>query len=353
MTLIGTSPAIDRWPVFAVCGFSGAGKTTLIVALVRRLAARGLATLVIKHDAHGLHVDREGKDTQRFFAAGADVMARSSVESFTRIHQGDAQPLHALIAEHGHAYDVIIVEGHKTTPLANKIWLRRSARDVAPRGCGPLAMDLGRDDDRAAAAWTWIEQGLSSLHASTPTLAGILIGGQSRRMGTPKHLLKHRGRTWLGHVVAAAGQATDGVVLLGAGHVPPAYAGLPRLPDVVDREGPIAGMSAALRWAPRACWVFLACDTPLVTGAALSWLRQQSKPGIWAVQPRLSAKHLPEPMPGWYDFRARAALASAQGPSWIARHPRTATPVLPDGLASAWLNCNTPASLRRLHRPRR
>jgi molybdopterin-guanine dinucleotide biosynthesis protein A len=340
-------------PVFAVCGFSGAGKTTLIVELVRRLVARGLATLVIKHDAHGLQVDRKGKDTQRFFTAGADVMARSPAETFTRLHRDDAQELHAFIAEHSHAYDVVLVEGHKATPLPNKIWLRRHARDQAPAQCGPVAMDLGRDGDRVASAWTWMDDRLTSLHAGAPTLAGILIGGQSRRMGKPKHLLKHGGRTWLGHIVAAAAQACDGVVLLGAGPVPPTYAALPRLPDSVGREGPIAGMSAALRWAPHARWLFLACDTPLVTGTALTWLRQQSKPGIWAVQPRLSARHSPEPMPGWYDFRARAALESAQGPSRLARHPRTATPVLPDGLTSAWLNCNTPASLRRLRPHRR
>jgi molybdopterin-guanine dinucleotide biosynthesis protein A len=111
-------------------------------------------------------------------------------------------------------------------------------------------------------------------------------------------------------------------------------------------------MNAALRWAPQARWLFLACDTPLVTASALKWLTEQSKPGVWAVQPRLSAKHAPEPLPGWYDFRARAALESALGPSWLARHPRTATPVLPNALASAWLNCNTPASLRSLSQRR-
>jgi len=45
---------LAQLPVIGICGFSGAGKTSLVVDLVRLLARRGLRTLVIKHDAHGV-----------------------------------------------------------------------------------------------------------------------------------------------------------------------------------------------------------------------------------------------------------------------------------------------------------
>jgi molybdopterin-guanine dinucleotide biosynthesis protein MobB len=342
--------ALSDVPVFGICGFSGAGKTTLVLELVKRLRAHGLATLVIKHDAHGLQVDRRGKDTQRLFAVGADVLARDPSQSFLRLHRDDAQELTALVRSYTHAYDVVLVEGHKSAPLPHKIWLRRNPRDRPPDACRLVERDLGRDDDRAAVAWRWIEETLARLHLAAPTFAGVLIGGQSRRMGRPKHLLHHRGRTWLNRIVAVAREATDEVILLGSGRVPASCAGLARVADAPGLAGPAAAMAAAMRWNPSARWIFLPCDTPLLTKDALVWLKQQARPGIWLVQPRLSTEGLPEPLPGWYDFRLRGEMEVARGPSQLSRHPRASFPVLPVGLGTGWLNCNTPTSVRRLGR---
>jgi molybdopterin-guanine dinucleotide biosynthesis protein MobB len=339
--------SLTHTPVFGICGYSGAGKTTLIVEMVGRLRSRGLATLVIKHDAHGLSLDRRGKDSQRFFASGADVIARDPEQSFFRRRQGDSDDLAELVARCQRDYDIILVEGHKTTPLPRKLWLRRHGSDRMPPSCGPVALDLGRDQDRVSATLAWIEEELEALHRAAPILVGILIGGGSRRMGQSKHLLTLRGRTWLSHIVTVARQVSDTVVLLGGGRVPRSCASLLRLPDVPGRGGPLAGMCAAFRWCPDARWLFLACDTPLVTREALVWLKEQARPGIWAVQPRLAARQAPEPLPGWYDFRAASTLESARGPSWMARHPRTATPGVPALFQAAWRGCNTPAEASR------
>lgn len=56
------------------CGFfgaSGAGKTTLIEALIRELASRGLRVSYVKHASCGFDIDVPGKDSHRGRAAGA------------------------------------------------------------------------------------------------------------------------------------------------------------------------------------------------------------------------------------------------------------------------------------------
>lgn len=56
------------------CGFfgaSGAGKTTLIEALIRELASRGLRVSYVKHASGGFDIDEPGKDSHRGRAAGA------------------------------------------------------------------------------------------------------------------------------------------------------------------------------------------------------------------------------------------------------------------------------------------
>ena len=44
-------------------GWSGAGKTTLIVRLIPELNRRGLSVSTIKHAHHGFDVDQPGKDS--------------------------------------------------------------------------------------------------------------------------------------------------------------------------------------------------------------------------------------------------------------------------------------------------
>ena len=57
--------------VIGFFGDSGSGKTTLIERLIARFHARGLRVAAVKHAHHGFDVDRPGKDSYRFRAAGA------------------------------------------------------------------------------------------------------------------------------------------------------------------------------------------------------------------------------------------------------------------------------------------
>ncbi len=139
-----------RRPVVGVCGWSGAGKTTLLEALIPRLKARGLAVGVIKHDAHGLTLDHRGKDTERLWRAGADVVCASDArEKFVRQRLREPPSLATLIEEMPKSLDVILVEGHKDSDVS-KIWVgadgdgpptevRSVIAHVAP---GPSGLDV-------------------------------------------------------------------------------------------------------------------------------------------------------------------------------------------------------------------
>jgi len=57
-------------PIIGLCGSSGAGKTTLVEALIPRFTARGIRVAVVKHGAHRVQVDVPGKDSDRLFRPG-------------------------------------------------------------------------------------------------------------------------------------------------------------------------------------------------------------------------------------------------------------------------------------------
>ena len=98
-------------PVLGIAGWSGSGKTTLLEALLPRLRARGLRIAVVKHDAHGLTLDREGKDSRRFSQAGAEVVALSSPGQTAFLIQRELSLDELLNGLPG--VDLILLEGFK------------------------------------------------------------------------------------------------------------------------------------------------------------------------------------------------------------------------------------------------
>ena len=71
--------------VFGICGESNSGKTWLIEKLIPCLRARGLRVGVIKRCGSHLEVEKPGKDTDRIFRAGGDVLAQGPDEWFMPI----------------------------------------------------------------------------------------------------------------------------------------------------------------------------------------------------------------------------------------------------------------------------
>lgn len=184
-----------------------------------------------------------------------------------------------------------------------------------------------------------------------PILGGVLVGGQSRRMGRPKQLLEIGGGTMVEHVVRALSGEVDEIVLLGGGPIPAGLASLSIVADADDCRGPMAGILGALRAIPDACWVVAPCDLPLLRPLAVRWLLQTRRAGAWAVLPRFEG--FVEPLFALYEPEAVTLLegAAADGDHALhrlARSSRVATVEPPSDLRRCWFNANTPQELLSL-----
>jgi molybdopterin-guanine dinucleotide biosynthesis protein MobB len=142
--------------VLGICGHSGSGKTTLIERLLPELKAAGLSVAVVKHDAHGLDVDKPGKDSDRLFRAGADVLVHDALEGLLRFHASNLS-LRLALQRLGGSYDLVLVEGHKGSP-GPKVWLLGEEESSPPADVEDVVRVLRRDTDRVAEVRELIRQ---------------------------------------------------------------------------------------------------------------------------------------------------------------------------------------------------
>ncbi len=335
---------LEQLPVLGICGSSGAGKTTLIEAVVPLLSARGIRVAVVKHDARNVLVDRPGKDSDRFYRAGADVWLFGD-GMFGRRHRNPGFKM--FLAGLCRGYDLVLVEGHAGTPVA-KLWLLGQGHSEPPPG--PILHVLPWRQAETKAVLVWITAWLERQWRAAPVWGCVLIGGLSRRMGRPKHLLRHDGRTWLEGAVAKLQEKVDRVVISGRGEVPASLADLPCLPDAPGLAGPLAGVLSVLRWQPYVSWLVTACDQPCLQPEALDWLLAARRPGVRAILPDLRGDGRPEPLLAYYDFRCRDDLEeiAASGRlrlGSLAGRPAVLSPRPPVHLHQSWRNINLPAEI--------
>ncbi len=346
------STSFDDEPVLAVCGFSGSGKTTLLETVIAELSGRGLSVGAVKHDAHGFHMDRPGKDSDRLFRAGAEICLRGPGEMAWRRREGPGTSLAAVLVELLSRCDLVLVEGHTSTPLP-KVWLPGPDGGDPPPGVDGVLAVLEWDAGRPVQLLELVQRRLEAAWRSRRLLGGLLVGGGSTRMGRPKQLIEYRGLSFAEIANTALAPHVERVVLLGGGELPPALRDLERLPDPPGLAGPMAGLAAALRWAPRAAWVLAPCDLPQLSADAVSWLLRQRAPGRRAVLPTGPSGRI-EPLLAVYEPGVRSAVEEfvARGelaPRHLRDLPGVASPEVPPHLAPAFLNVNHPGDLEALH----
>lgn len=115
-------------------------------------------------------------------------------------------------------------------------------------------------------------------------IAGVLIGGQSRRMGTCKALLPIHETVFVDRIISVARTAADEVVLLGNDELStPGSKGMFRLADEPRSGGPLAGLVPLLEYAGGRWALLIACDMPLIETAVLKRLLDACDESVDAV----------------------------------------------------------------------
>ncbi|MGB7976356.1 MAG: molybdopterin-guanine dinucleotide biosynthesis protein B [Roseiarcus sp.] len=114
-------------------GWSGAGKTTLIVRLIPELNRRGLSVSTIKHAHHNFDLDQPGKDSYEHRAAGAEevLVASANRVALMRELHGAPEPSLAELLRLLKSVDLVLIEGFKRDPLS-KIEVFRAANGKPP-----------------------------------------------------------------------------------------------------------------------------------------------------------------------------------------------------------------------------
>jgi len=338
----------------AISGYSGSGKTTLIEELLPRLAKLSLRVGVLKHDTHQLTLDKEGKDTARFFAAGAAaVCAHDPTQHFVRIREQGPVPLTDMLPGLPLDLDLLLIEGHKDAPLP-KIVLEHPEERPAIDGPEVIAT-LPFGDDRASQAEQQIVAWLAEAWRARPLGVALFFGGAPRsRSSKSEGPQRQTGPDDLAGLLSRLENWADRLILVGDGPPPePLGKAFAVLPDVPGLEGPLAGLLGLLRFDPQRAWLCVAVDQLALSDEHIRWLVEQRRAGVWALLPELHDGLL-EPFGAIYEPMLLPAFerAVARGERAIHRiveRSPLANPHIPEQLAAGWHD----VSARRLRRAKK
>lgn len=332
------------------CGYSGSGKTTLLEKLVPLLCEKSFAVGYFKHDAHKFVMDKKGKDSDRLFNAGVKTLAITSPEqSAARFQSPDLDGLgERLFSE----CDVVLVEGYKNAPW-EKLWVHPydgSAGEMPELGnlVGQVGggSELKHDDIDSIALF--VTNWMKKKTAKKTLYGGLLIGGKSVRMGSPKSLLEIGSETFAEKQYRILKEKCDDVYLLGSGPLPDNLRDAPRVADPPGIEGPIAGLISAGRFAPSADWLVLAVDMPNVNESHIAKLLAGRKAGFRCVMAKNPESGRPDPLCALYSSQLlHIADRRRQGELSITKLLARLGVKAVDGLldASALKNVNRPEEL--------
>jgi molybdopterin-guanine dinucleotide biosynthesis protein B len=119
--------------VIGFAGWSGAGKTTLIVRLIPELKRRGFSVSTIKHAHHNFDLDQPGKDSYEHRAAGAEEVLVASARRIALMRElrGAPEPSLAELLRLLEPVDLVLIEGFKRDPYP-KIEVFRAANNKPP-----------------------------------------------------------------------------------------------------------------------------------------------------------------------------------------------------------------------------
>lgn len=102
--------------VMGIVGWSGSGKTSLLVEVLPLLRKRGLKVSTMKHAHHRFDVDSAGKDSYRHREAGASEVLVVTSSRWVLMHElrEESEPSIEALIERMTPVDLLLIEGFKT-----------------------------------------------------------------------------------------------------------------------------------------------------------------------------------------------------------------------------------------------
>ena len=137
--------------VIGITGWSGSGKTALIVRLIPELSRRGLRVATVKHAHHDFDIDKPGKDSYQHRAAGAVEVTVSSARRWAIVHENrdNAEPSLEEMLERMSPADIVLVEGYKSEPHPKlEVWRGATGKPPLYRN-DPTVIAVATDDPAA------------------------------------------------------------------------------------------------------------------------------------------------------------------------------------------------------------
>jgi molybdopterin-guanine dinucleotide biosynthesis adapter protein len=127
--------------IIGLTGWSGAGKTTLILKLIPLLTAKGLKVSTLKHAHHMFDVDTPGKDSYEHRAAGATEVLIASENRFALMHElrGEPEPKLEILLSKLSAVDLVLIEGFKRAPHPKiEVYRESNGKELMHPGNGTI-----------------------------------------------------------------------------------------------------------------------------------------------------------------------------------------------------------------------
>lgn len=311
--------------------YSGAGKTTLIEKIIAHFSAN-YSIGYLKHDAHNVVLDTEGKDTWRAQNAGAQLAAIQS----NQVSAVLANSINDFdLAQIFQNYDWLFIEGYKESfaqklvllDAQGKMWerlLKNELSNVQAIICQsshqlfeckserPDFEYFVRDDVASIAVFVARLQA-----AKIPPIYGlVLAGGKSKRMGVDKATIQYHEHNQAQWTVKLLERFCTKVYLSRRADQNSIEEVENILFDKIDDVGPIGGIASAFMQTPQAAWFVVACDMPLLHSGELERLIKSRNPYRFATSLIDEKKGFAEPLASIYEpkiyFKLLAAMSRNQ-----------------------------------------
>ena len=114
---------------------------------------------------------------------------------------------------------------------------------------------------------------LSNAHKNPLPVTGVILaGGQSRRMGENKALMRLGDDSLIGHVIRCLHDVTDELLLITNSPTEYAHLGVPMHGDILPDAGALGGIYTGLIHASHDAILCVACDSPFLNPNLLTYL---------------------------------------------------------------------------------